>query len=378
MKALCRWIGLSAMTMALGFGAGCATVGSSPSGAADGSDQLAGEFAEARREQQRLDRELTKLRDELYANALELKGIRDRLESAAGASTANVARIVKLEEKYAEARGASARADAELGSLRASLEREQQHQQRLQAIVAEREKEVRDLRAAMQARQDAIGKSAPAPAKPAAPRTQEPPPAAKESTPVVSAAPSTNVYRLVADGQRALKAGDLKTAQQLFEAARAQQPTLAGAQLGLAAIAYQVDNLADALRLANEVLDADSRNAQALGLRGLVRWREGSTRDGVRDCGRAVELDPADPLLRKFYGITLNAQGRQQDAIREMRKAVELDPNDGESKLNLAILLATAPKPDLVEARLMYDQALAAGVSRDEALDKLLGIVTVR
>lgn len=373
MKTMHRKIGWVLAVAAWGLGAGCATLPPDRATPSLGGDRVAGELAEARREQQRLDRELTKLRDELYANALELKAIRDRLEATAAASTANVARLLKLEEAYAKARGDATRAQTEARELRASLEREQQHQQRLQAIIAEREKEVRDVRGALQAQQEALRKPAPAPAAPSPSTDKNTAKSAATSAPPANA-PGTNVFRLVADGQRALKAGDLKTAQQLFESARAQQPGLAGAKLGLAAIAYQLDQLSEALSLANEVLADDSRNAQALGLRGLVRWREGSVREGVRDCARAVDLDPADPLLRKFYGIALNAQGRPQDAIREMRKAVELDPSDGESKLNLAILLATAPKPDLAEARRVYDEALAAGIARDEALDKLLGI----
>ena len=91
-------------------------------------------------------------------------------------------------------------------------------------------------------------------------------------------------------------------------------------------------------------------NAQALGLRGIVQWREGFLSDALRDCSRAVEIDPQDAMLRKFYGIVLHARKRQDDAIEQMRKAVELDGGDAEAKLNLAILLATARRPLLDEA----------------------------
>lgn len=339
-------------------------------------EQLAAEMRAARAEQQQLDADLNKMREDLYRTALALKQIRDRLEGWATRSTQNVARLVVLEDQI---RGAQAQANnaaaAEASALRESLRREREHQERLRAIIAEREKEVRDVRAAMRAQEESL-RRAPAAAEPisipAASRAPNPPPAPAPAAVAPPQPAAGTVYRMVADAQRALKGGDIARAQQLFRAAREQEPTLASATLGLAAIAYQTDDLKEARRLVDEVLSADARNAQALGLRGLIRWREGAVREGIRDCERAVELDPNDPLLRKFYGITLNSRGRTNDAIREMRKAVELDPTDAEAKLNLAILLATGARPDIEAARRHYQDALSAGAAPDPALERLL------
>lgn len=337
-------------------------------------EQIAAEMQVARAEQQRLDKELSQMRDDLYRTALALKQIRDRLEGWAVRTTSNVARLVVLEDQIRTAQAqANNAAAAEVSVLRESLRREREYQERLRAIIAEREKEVRDVRAAMRAQEEAL-RRAPEPVAPVSiPAVTRAPPQAPEPAPAPGAPAATgSVYRLVVDAQRALRAGDLARAKSLFEAARAQEPALASAALGLAAIAYQTDDLKEARRLVDEVLAADSRNAQAIGLRGLIRWREGAVREGVRDCERAVELDPNDPLLRKFYGITLNARGRTNDAIREMRKAVELDPADAEAKLNLAILLATGARPDLEAARRHYQEALSAGAAPDPALERLL------
>ncbi|HMP77073.1 MAG TPA: tetratricopeptide repeat protein [Kiritimatiellia bacterium] len=380
MRALCG----GGMLMIVLATSGCqvARPGVAPaSGAGEPTvEQLVSQFDKAYAEQVRIDKEINKLRDDLYRTALALKTIRDRLEGWAVVSTANVARLVVLEEQLREARiRAGDAAAAETGALRASLEREREHQERLRALVAEREKEVRDLREANRAQQDAL-RRLPAPAPAPAPASAPTPALAPQPAPVPAPAPaakaaeddSTSVFRMVAEGQRALKAGDLARAKERFDAARARDPNLAGALMGLAAIAYQIDDLKEARRLVDDVLAKDARNAQALGLRGLIRWREGFVRDGVRDCERAVELDPNDPLLRKFLGITLNARGRTEDAIREMRKAVELDPSDAEAKLNLAILLATGAKPDVAAARGFYEQALKDGAAPDPALERLL------
>jgi Flp pilus assembly protein TadD len=340
------------------------------------------EIREARAAQERLDRELNQLRDDLYQNALALKQTRDRLEEWAARSTQNVARVIALEEQLRNAKlEAESAALAEIRALRESLERERAHQERLRAIIAEREKETRDLREALREQEAALRRVAAT----SFPKTPAPAP---QPTPAVVAAevvaerqseaapislPQTgSVYRMVVEAQRALKAGDLARAQQLYKAAREQDPGLASAALGLAAVAYQMDNLGDAKLFVEEVLSADPRNAQALGLRGIIRWREGAVREAVRDCERAVELDPNDALLRKFYGIALNARGRAEAAIREMRRAIELDPTDAEAKLNLAILLATGSKPDMAASRRAYEEALAAGAAPDAALERLL------
>ena len=370
MNGLRLVLGLGLMG-ALMAGAGCRSPAPSTAPAAvvapPSTDRISLQLSEARLEQQRLDRELVKLRDDLYRTAVALKQIKDRLEAVTVLSVTNTARIVSLEGQLRDARARAAEGSApESRSLRAALDREREHQARLRALADEREKQVNDLRAALRAQEEAL-RQAPRPTE-----TPKPPPPVAAPAPEPAAVPTTSVYRLVAEGQRALKAGDLAGARARFEEARSREPNLSGALLGLAAIAYQVDDLKEARRLVGEILSADSRNAQALGLRGLIRWREGSARDGERDCARAVELDPSDPLLQKFHGITLNARGRNEEAVRAMRRAVELDPSDLEAKVNLAILLATASKPDLAEAKKYYEEALAAGAERDAALDRLL------
>lgn len=368
------FLGVSGALFAFAL-AGCQSpgrqAGQQPIVAPASPDKLALQLSEARLEQQRLDRELTKLHDDLYRTALAMKQIKDRMEEVTTYAVTNAARMATLDAQIRETRRRiGEQSGVEANSLRASLEDEQRAQERLRGLLTERDREVRDLRSAMRAQQDALNNMPAARAVTSAGAAT-----VKSSPPSPSvAAGTTSVFRLVAEGQRALKAADLERAQSLFEAARKQQPDLTGALLGLAAISYQTDNLPEARKLVSSVLSADDKNAQALGLRGIISWREGFAKDGMRDCARAVELDPTDPLLHKFYGITLNARGQTSGAIREMRRAIELDPADSEAKLNLAILLATGSRPSLDEARKFYREALTAGATRDPALDKVLGI----
>lgn len=373
--------------------AGCRTPGGgtrdqarAPGGVPTLEQQVAGlerGLAAARREQVRLVKDIDRVRLDIYETAINLRDLKTRGDALVGAIQTNRADIASLEQAVARARtDLKEQATSEAAGLRVALEREQQQVARERAVAEERAKEVRDLRKALDAR-DALIKKGSSSAPPAVESAPPPAPVAKASQPappvdlpaakpVASPAVTGSVVKLVTAGNVALRQGQLAKSEELFRAALQQDPQSLGARLGLAAGSYQGGDLKAARALVDDVLKEDRSNAQALGLRGIIQWREGFLSDALRDCARAVESDAHDAMLRKFYGIVLHARKRQDDATEQMRKAVELDPADAEAKLNLAILLATARSPQLDEARRIYEEALAAGVSRDLALDQIL------
>ena len=142
--------------------------------------------------------------------------------------------------------------------------------------------------------------------------------------------------------------------------------------MGLAACRYNAGDLAQAKRLVADVLAADKKNAQALGLKGIIAWREGNNRDAVSILSDAVKADPTDAQLHSYLGVALHARERFADATEELRKAVSLDPQNAEAQYNLSVVLATARVPQLNESRLHYEQALQLGYPRDAAMDGLL------
>jgi len=183
------------------------------------------------------------------------------------------------------------------------------------------------------------------------------------------------LVKLVAEGNRYLAKGRLEQAHDRFTRALEGNPQMNGARVGLAACLYMMDDLPGARRLANEVLDdGSSMVAEALGLRGIINWKEGRLDDAEFDCREAVDRAPNDAQLRNYFGIVLHARRQTADAIAQFRRAVEINPDNTEALLNMAILLATGPTPDLAEARMRYQQALALGVERDPALDRILGV----
>lgn len=288
----------------------------------------------------------------------------------------------------------------ELVALQKELAAARRQSERERTIADEREKQIQALRDAMNARQEQpaplpakaepvateAAESQPADAPPPAPEVVAPPPApepvpesvevAKPEKPGAAEGHSKKEkltpIQQVAAANVALQQGNLARAMTLFRAALAEDDSLVGARIGLAACAYSMDDGVTARTRLQEVLGSDPENVQALGLRGILNWKEGLMTEADQDSARAVAGAPDDAQLRNYRGVILHGLGRAGEAMVEMRKAIELDPANAEAMLNLAILLASGPEANLKEANSWYEKALAAGAARDEGLDRLL------
>ena len=312
---------------------GCATVpppAGPEAGGGSGGPDLNAELAQteealeqARQDQLQAERDLYQLRLNIRETALVLKTLKDHADSWDGELLTNRVALLLMED--------SAR------TLR----------QRAEALIA----------------------SAPVRETVAPPPAGEPeaPPAAPSAAP-----PQESAFKLITEGNHALQQGNLANAQALFEQARDQDPSLVGAQMGLAACAYQRDDLEEARRIVRAVLKADGAQPQALGLRSMLYWKSGQLKEALADAQRAVELDPRDAQLHKFRGIVLFSAQQPEEAVAAMRQAVQLDPADGEALMNMAIMLAQQPEADLAEAGTFYEAALKAGQPGEPQLQELL------
>jgi tetratricopeptide (TPR) repeat protein len=56
-------------------------------------------------------------------------------------------------------------------------------------------------------------------------------------------------------------------------------------------------------------------------------WGKWDFADGEREFRRAIELNPNDPLVHKWFANAIGIQGRYPEALAEMTKAQELDPS---------------------------------------------------
>ncbi|MFH0880796.1 MAG: tetratricopeptide repeat protein, partial [Lentisphaerota bacterium] len=180
------------------------------------------------------------------------------------------------------------------------------------------------------------------------------------------------VNRLILDGNRALKEGKMAEAEASFKSALAQDSTASGARLGLAACFYMNGAFLEAKRMLGDVLRTDPVNSQALGLQGIIAWRENDLSSAASYLSRAIRQDPGDAQLHNYRGIVLHSQGFTEDAIKEFSKATELNPSMSDAPYNLAVALASLRKPRLDEARKSYQAALKLGYPRDDKLEQLL------
>jgi tetratricopeptide (TPR) repeat protein len=366
-------------------------------------EQLRADFA---REQANLLEQVAGLTRQLEAVRAAAQGgakpdgsakVAEREQQARAAALAEEARlqneIAALRKKLGEMES-RAGDPKELAALQKELAAARRQSERERAIAEEREKQLKSLRDAMDARPQQPAPSAPvvteaeaaeshpADAPSPAPAVVEPTPA---PAPVVEDSPEKprasegrskkeklTPIQQVAAANVALQQGNLARAMTLFRAALAEDDSLVGARIGLAACAYSMDDVVTARTRLQEVLESDPENVQALGLRGILNWKEGFLSEADEDSARAVAGSPNDAQLRNYRGIILHGLGRPGEAVAEMRKALELDPSHAEAMLNLAILLATGPEARLEEANTWYEKALAAGAARDEGLDRLL------
>jgi Flp pilus assembly protein TadD len=184
--------------------------------------------------------------------------------------------------------------------------------------------------------------------------------------------PAPDFDALMVEANRLLRLGDSAAAVERFEQALALRPGEARARLGLAAGRYAQGRTAEALVHVEDLLNENGDNAEALGMKSLLVWREGDLRQAARLLDRALRLAPEDVRLRNYRGIIAFERHEYEDALDDLEMAVELDPEDPESRFNLAVLLARRPEPHLDAAREHYAAALAFGGNRDEELEKVL------
>jgi tetratricopeptide (TPR) repeat protein len=321
-------------------------------------------ISDRRAEQERIARQLDALKKEIIESAQSLRDLKLRTDNLSGLQATNATSIAALEKQLEALQTPPAKA---MQDLQAQLVREQKEREKTAALAAEKSRELEALKK-QQASAPPAAKPAPAPAAP--PVAAAKPVTAPAPAQVAQVPPSA--YKLVADGNQMLRSGDLAGAENAFTQALAQAPGLTGAKVGLAACRYNMGRIDEALKLAGDVLAVDKRNAQALGIKGIVLWQQGQLKEANQALSEAVRNDPSDSQLHNYLGVVLQARNEPEDALREMRKAVELDKENAEARYNLAVLLATGRRPAMYEARVHYEAALQLGNPRDEAMDKLL------
>lgn len=89
---------------------------------------------------------------------------------------------------------------------------------------------------------------------------------------------------------------------------------------------------------------------------------EGDTAGAIREYALAIQMQPADEVLRFNYGTILLQAGRADSAAAQFREAVRLNPDYAPPYFNDALALERAGH--VIEARSMYEDFLARAPAR--------------
>ncbi|MCF7838740.1 MAG: tetratricopeptide repeat protein [Candidatus Marinimicrobia bacterium] len=181
-----------------------------------------------------------------------------------------------------------------------------------------------------------------------------------------------SIEERLTQGTRALRQGDLTTARRAFDSVLAEQPTQLTALLGLATCEYATDNFDAADELLSVALMRVPNHGEALGLRAIIRWRQGRTEHAQNLLRRALTADSSNAQIFNYQGIIAHGQNDLPAAAEAFRRAITLDPDHIEAHFNLAVISVMLNPPRKEEARSYYEKAVSLGGEKNEALEELI------
>lgn len=139
--------------------------------------------------------------------------------------------------------------------------------------------------------------------------------------------------------------------------------------MNLAVQLHQAGNLNQAEVIYQQVLQADSRHAQALHMLGVIAHQRGKSAEAIALIGKALALRPHDAALHANLGTVLQECGRTDEAVAHYREALRLRPDYPEAHNNLGNALRAQGK--LVDAVFHYQQAIQLWPNYDQAHNNL-------
>ena len=327
-----------------------------------------------RETQERLNAQLRAIQEQLQQAQAQLQQLQGgTLDSDMRLARSETA-IEKLKEAAPSAAAAKPDADRE---LKKAVEEAQRRVSTQDVLIEQKEREIRDLRKAIAARDEQFKERAPGPDAPVVATNAPAAGAALKPVPPAAAVTSPPPRRAVAEqavaeGQRLMREGKVVEAEVCFARALAIHPKSDDAAFGAASCRYAAGDRAAAKKLLDDIIRRSRRHGPAHGLAGMIALREGDLRSARNHLERAVRSDEKNARMHTNLAIAYDGLNKKNAAMKELRKAIALDPNLAEARFNLAILLASMKPPKLTEAKHHYQTALQLGSMRDEKLEKTL------
>ena len=105
---------------------------------------------------------------------------------------------------------------------------------------------------------------------------------------------------------------------------------------------------------------------------GFLKFQQEKYDDALDVLSRAAKLDPQNPEIENYLGVTLGHKGLRKQAEAALRKALTIDPNYAPAHNNLAVIYVNQQPPAAELARWHYQKALDLGQPRNPALEQVL------
>jgi Flp pilus assembly protein TadD len=134
----------------------------------------------------------------------------------------------------------------------------------------------------------------------------------------------------------------------------------------------QQDKLDDAEKHIKAALAQSPDDAYDLSIFGYLKFRQEKYDDALDVLSRAVKLDPQNPEIQNYLGVTLGHKGLHTQAEAALRKAITLNPNYAAAHNNLAVIYLNEQPPLIELARWHYQKALDAGQPHNPEMEKEL------
>lgn len=140
----------------------------------------------------------------------------------------------------------------------------------------------------------------------------------------------------------------------------------------LATIELQQDKLADAEKHIKAAIVQSPDDAYNLSTLGYLKFRQEKYDEALDALSRAATIDPENPEIQNYLGVTLSHKGLRAQGETALRKAIQINPAYAPAHNNLAVIYLSQEPPLPQLARWHYQKALDAGQPRNPDLEKML------
>ena len=179
--------------------------------------------------------------------------------------------------------------------------------------------------------------------------------------------------QLVAEAQRFFAAKQYAKAEDNYQKILQRDENNTIVLGNLAAIEMEQGKLGEAEQHLTTAVAQNPEDAYNLSMLGYLKFRQQKYDDALNILSRAAKLDPSNPEIENYLGVTLSQKGLRVQAETALRKAVQIAPNYAAAHNNLAVIYINQTPPLVQLARWHYQKALAAGQPQNPELEKALG-----